>query len=300
MAARTINIAPDTSALGDAATLDVGTTTGTVMAGDDSRVTIDASGFNGNLASTDDTLQEVAQKLDDLVIPAAGIADPGGANDDFLQRKSGAWTYRTPAQVQADLGVVAEPVFDSTNSVMSTGDTYLSQPGPYTTNAYFTATGRAQWVAVYAPAGTYDRVGINITAGNTSTLRLYIDSVSATTGAPSTYIVDAGTISTVSTGLIEATISWTNATNRWVWLRVQCDAYTSTATMTALNAASGCQWPPWGGFPAGNYTPVTNRAVCGLQTTAQTTGASRDPTTGGNGFVPCDASAVRVFLRRAT
>ena len=73
MAARTINIAPDTSALGDAATLDVGTTTGTVMAGDDSRVTIDASGFNGNLASTDDTLQEVAQKLDDLTIPAAGV-----------------------------------------------------------------------------------------------------------------------------------------------------------------------------------------------------------------------------------
>jgi hypothetical protein len=69
------------------------------------QVTVDASGFNGNLTTSDDTVQEIAQKVDDLVIPAAGIADPGGANDDFLQRKSGAWTYRTPAQVQADLGV---------------------------------------------------------------------------------------------------------------------------------------------------------------------------------------------------
>jgi hypothetical protein len=68
-----------------------------------SQVTVDASGFNGNLTTSDDTVQEIAQKLDDLVIPAAGIADPGGSNDDFLQRKSGAWTNRTVAQVRTDL-----------------------------------------------------------------------------------------------------------------------------------------------------------------------------------------------------
>ena len=68
-------------------------------------VAVDASGFNGNLTTSDDTVQEIAQKLDDLVIPAAGIADPGGANDDFLQRKAGAWAARTIAQVKTDLGV---------------------------------------------------------------------------------------------------------------------------------------------------------------------------------------------------
>jgi hypothetical protein len=68
-------------------------------------IAVDASGFNGNLTTSDDTVQEVAQKLDDLVIPVAGIADPGGANDDFMQRKAGAWTNRTVAQVKADLGV---------------------------------------------------------------------------------------------------------------------------------------------------------------------------------------------------
>ena len=60
-----------------------------------SAVSVDASGFNGNLTTSDDTVQEIAQKLDDLTIPAAGIADPGGANDDFLQRKAGAWSART-------------------------------------------------------------------------------------------------------------------------------------------------------------------------------------------------------------
>jgi hypothetical protein len=120
-------------------------------------VSVDASGFNGNLTTADDTVQEVAQKLDDLTIPAAGIpatlvdgkgelivgsaadtvdnlaigtdghvltldsaqtlgvkwaaatgggiADPGGANDDFLQRKAGAWTNRTVAQVRTDLAL---------------------------------------------------------------------------------------------------------------------------------------------------------------------------------------------------
>ena len=34
-----------------------------------SAISVDASGFNGNLTTSDDTVQEVAQKLDDLSIP---------------------------------------------------------------------------------------------------------------------------------------------------------------------------------------------------------------------------------------
>jgi len=41
------------------------------------------------------------------LVSSGGIPDPGGSNDDFMQRKSGAWTYRTPAQVKTDLGVTA-------------------------------------------------------------------------------------------------------------------------------------------------------------------------------------------------
>jgi len=36
---------------------------------------------------------------------ALKIADPGGSNDDFLQRKAGVYTNRTIAQVKTDLGV---------------------------------------------------------------------------------------------------------------------------------------------------------------------------------------------------
>lgn len=52
------------------------TGTVTAAAGDyqASEITVDASGFDGNLAMTDDTVQKVAQKLDDLVA-GAGVGD---------------------------------------------------------------------------------------------------------------------------------------------------------------------------------------------------------------------------------
>ena len=41
----------------------------------DGRVPVDASGFDGNLATTDDTLQKVAQKLDDLEVGDDALSD---------------------------------------------------------------------------------------------------------------------------------------------------------------------------------------------------------------------------------
>lgn len=74
-AARTVTL-PDanfTAARTDAANTFTGNQTfGTVVAttltGAGGGVTLVASGFDGNLATTDDTIQEVAQKLDDLVV----------------------------------------------------------------------------------------------------------------------------------------------------------------------------------------------------------------------------------------
>lgn len=51
--------------------LTVPTLTATTLAGAGGAITLVASGFDGNLATTDDTLQEVAQKLDDLATGAA-------------------------------------------------------------------------------------------------------------------------------------------------------------------------------------------------------------------------------------
>ena len=63
-------------------TMTVDTINATTVAGAGGGLTLDASGFNGNLATTDNTLQEVAQKVDDLSLGSAtaidAIADAAG------------------------------------------------------------------------------------------------------------------------------------------------------------------------------------------------------------------------------
>ncbi len=44
-----------------------------------------------------------------LVMTLGATPNVAGSNDDFMQRKSGAWTYRTVAQVKTDLSVPAAP-----------------------------------------------------------------------------------------------------------------------------------------------------------------------------------------------
>jgi hypothetical protein len=202
------------------------------------QVSVDASGFNGNLTTSDDTVQEVAQKLDDLVIPAAGIADPGGANDDFLQRKAGAWTHRTVAQVQTDLGVPLKYVVPRI-----TGEWYSTR-GPVAT-AFFggtnATTGRIQCIPVYLHAGTIDRIGVYTTsAGSGTTWRLGIYP-SGTDGLPDgqARLIDAGTVDMGATaGLLAITISQSIATAGLYWLVCLSDAYSATPTVYAWGAQS--------------------------------------------------------------
>jgi hypothetical protein len=67
-------------------------TSGTI---DQARLGSGSAGAGAKFLADDQTYKTVS----------SGIADPGGANDDFMQRKAGAWTNRTVAQVKADLGV---------------------------------------------------------------------------------------------------------------------------------------------------------------------------------------------------
>ena len=201
-----------------------------------SQVTVDASGFNGNLTTSDDTVQEVAQKLDDLVIPAAGIADPGGANDDFLQRKSGAWTNRTIAQVQDDLGVlhkVATPVGFWTGAVSGT-TLEVNQ-----TDLYLSAGGRGSASVMWLAGGTYDRIAVAVSSAGTATIRLGLWAADRATGLPGALVLDAGTVSMAgSAGLREITISLTIPSG-WYWASMSADAYTSTFNVWGMgNTAS--------------------------------------------------------------
>jgi len=161
-------------------------------------IAVDASGFNGNLTTSDDTVQEIAQKLDDLVIPAAGIADPGGANDDFLQRKAGVWTNRTVAQVRADIGVgIPRGGYYYING-QAGGNFYPTKDRMYLTpwmpGGPLTITKIAAQVVVAGNAGSVIRLGLYA-----------CDSTGQPTGSP---LVDGGTIvADGGVGVKEVTVS---------------------------------------------------------------------------------------------
>jgi hypothetical protein len=220
--------------LGTAATAATGDFAATSHTHTGTQVTVDASGFNGNLTTSDDTVQEVAQKLDDLVIPAAGIADPGGSNDDFLQRKSGAWTHRTVAQVKTDLGTIG---FIAPRVV---GE-YYSMAGPLAT-AHLGGSidsGRLTCIPVLLHAGTIDRLGfITSAAGAGTSWRAGIYPAGAN-GLPDgeARIVDAGSIDMGATaGALVATISVSVAVTGVYWLAALGVADSSWPTVFGWNA----------------------------------------------------------------
>lgn len=105
--------------LGTAAVADTGTGAANVIVGSDARLT-DARTPTAHTHSGADIVSATVATArlgsgtadastflrgDQTWATPSGIADPGGSNDDFLQRKSGAWAARTIAQVKTDLGV---------------------------------------------------------------------------------------------------------------------------------------------------------------------------------------------------
>lgn len=219
----------------------------------------------------------------------SGIADPGGSNDDFLQRKSGAWAARTIDQVKSDLGVSSPPLF-----VTAAINEYVGMPSPNVAsqgiaNYVLGAAGRGNISPIWLPAATYDRIGVYVPTGGTATLRLGLYTADATTGLPGTKVFDAGTISAASTGLIEATISQTLSTG-WYWAAVVTDAYTSTFELLGFGDASA---PTLFGSVSATSAPFRQRVAL----------ASSSWTTGGLTTSPptlfWQAAGVKVVLRRS-
>ena len=128
---------------------------------------------------------------------SSGIADPGGSNDDFLQRKAGAWTNRTVAQVRADIGV----------GIPRGGYYYINgQAG-----ANFYPTKDRMYLTPWMPGGplTITKIAANVVlagnAGSVIRLGLYAcDSTGQPTGSP---LVDGGTIVADAGGVKEVTVS---------------------------------------------------------------------------------------------
>ena len=206
---------------------------------------------------------------------SSGIADPGGANDDFLQRKSGAWTNRTVAQVKADLNL---PVI--TTAVA--GQTYGMGGVVAADSVYLNALNKWWGCLCYLPAGSYDRVVFNVLTTGTSTWSMGIYPLNPATG-----LVDSGTAPlhnigdvdlSLATGAISVTTSFTLSTPRLVWIGGSVSAYTSTATVRSAGgydaAVSRLVGAPLGGTIASGVP--NGSSVTGIRVTSGTGRAGVD------------------------
>ena len=268
----------------------------------------------GIVASTDPRLSD-ARTPTAHTHTAAEVTDLGSAAtadvEDFAQA-----AHTHAASEVTDLGNSATRNVGNTAGTVAAGDdprfssgggssalsvhltgTYQSQPGPYTnSSSALSGVGQAAWVATWCPAGTYDALGIWVAGTTSVTMRLCVDSVSATTGLPSALLADAGTVDcSTSTGLRLLTLGspLVIATDRWVWCRVVVTAYAALPNIACLNAANGNQWPP-GLADVGDFS---NRASCGLRGNGQATGPDQAPAPAG--WVLASASTARTWLRRS-
>lgn len=89
-------------------------------------LSIDASGFNGNLATTDDTLQEIAQKVDDLALGSGVAALPtwmpstAPTNGRQIMQAVGGCslsTYDNRADCEAHSGTWTTPTYQHTSII---------------------------------------------------------------------------------------------------------------------------------------------------------------------------------------
>ena len=198
---------------------------------------------------------------------SSGIADPGGSNDDFLQRKSGAWANRTIAQVKTDLGITDRP--PPTAKVVG----YYAPSGITAGNMMspLTAAGTMAAAPVWLWAGSYTEVGNAYHYSGTSTVRFGLYDATGTGGYPGSLVsgADFGTISCVngSPGAKSITISFTLATSGWYWIAALCDAYTSTGEFVGYPNTNGYGPMKVPGFPTAGDT---NGASCVTKTGVST------------------------------
>lgn len=262
-------------------------------------IAVDASGFNGNLTTSDDTVQEVAQKLDDLVIPAAGIADPGGSNDDFLQRKSGAWTNRTVAQVKTDLGMFGANRWPlAANDYIDLSERHGSGYAATTLSSNaFNSNGRVVYVPfLIGKTISVDLLAINCTGANdgaSAVVRLGIYAESS--GRPGSVVVDAGTASINGTGLKSLGFTAVQLTPGWYFAAVTAQGLNTSGSNPTFSSVSSAvkQMAP---MP----TPSSSNDVGGFMSSSSISGAFAANPTVSHGRAAVALPAFRVNMRVST
>jgi len=179
-------------------------------------LTVDATGFNGNLTGTDDTLQEIAQKLDDLVATGAtefdDIGDPSGNGAIALANTTHVWTSTLDNGVVLELSDTdADAAADTTLLKLSHNDgadanvIYLSmigdKDGTPTTDYIFSQSGftsiKGMTVNGSAPILLDPHGGNSLTLGATSGNIIIANSGSGTISITS---ADAGSMDNIVIG----------------------------------------------------------------------------------------------------
>lgn len=97
------------------------------------------------------------------------IAGLSASNDDFIQRKSGAWANRTLAQVRADLATVRSDVFANRGGASTWANTFFfATDDPVASTGTMYWSDGSTWALVSTAKGELGRAVVTSAGGNTS------------------------------------------------------------------------------------------------------------------------------------
>ncbi len=143
-------------------------------------LTLTASGFDGNLATTDDTLQEVAQKVDDMTAGSGSVAT------DTLWNAAGDLAYGTGSDTATRLGIGTAGQILQVNTG-ATAPEWTSAPSVSTLGVSGTATiGSMSFEGATADANETALAVTDPTADRTITLPDATGTVALTTSVETT------------------------------------------------------------------------------------------------------------------
>lgn len=146
----------------------------------------------------------------------------------------------------------------------------MARPMPLTNFDAYLGTSRCNWTGAFLEAGTYDQIGLWVTAlASSLVVRVGIDADTDgwPWGATAAVLRDAGTIdlsTTLGLRMVNLpTVLVIPTGGAWVWARAQYESGTlGSGTVRTIDGGSGASWPDRPGWP--QPSTYNNRGYTGL------------------------------------